>query len=169
MKNLKNVICHIGTLLVSILMIVFLSQAHTTVRATVMGVTGSSSIGGFGLNGEGATDTLITAYAFVIIATIVLSLLIVLSILNLLADFNVIKNNKIMSIANVVLSTLAFICAVVIIGCVGSEVSEASKLLGNSKDMGVYVGFGAILNVILGGGLLPLAILPIINFKKKSK
>lgn len=152
MKNLKNVICHIGTFLASILMIVFLTQAHVSSKYGI-------SIGGFDLNGRGATDTLITAYAFVIIAMIVASLLVILSVLNLLADFNVIKENKFMSIANIVLSAIAFVAAIIIFACVASEVADISS---------ISVGFGAIIDLILGFVLIPLALLPVFTFKKRK-
>ncbi len=169
MKNLKNFIAHVGTLIASVLMIVFLTQAHVTMSTKLGVVSSSSSVGGFGLNGEGASETMIAAYAFVIIAMIIVSLLVILSILNILTDFNVIKENKVMSILNIVLSALALVSVVIIFGCVASEVAKAAKEM---KDLGVEnicvtVGFGAILDLILGIVLAGLAIVPFVG--KKSK
>ena len=167
MKNLKNFIAHVGTLIASVLMIVFLTQAHVTMSTKVGIVSVSSSVGGFGLNGEGATETMMAGYAFVIIAMIIVSLLVVLSILNILADFNVIKENKVMSILNIVLSALALASVVVIFGCVASEVADTAKLIKDVEGMSITVGFGAILDLILGIVLAGLAAVPFIG--KKSK
>ena len=167
MKNLKSVICHVGTLLTSILMIVFLSQAHVAINAKVQNLVNvSTSVGGFDLNVEGASTTFVAAYAFVIIAAIILSLLVVVSVLNLLVDFNVIKENKILAIANLVLSAIALLCVIVIFACVASEVASASNQIGANSPVKPAIGFGAILNLILGLVLAAFAAIPLVKSKK---
>ena len=167
MKKLTSFLGHLGTLILSVLGIVFLTQPHFTVSALNGLANNSTNV--FGFTGEGVNEVLTAAYAFGIIATITLSLLIILSIINILADFNVIKNNKIVKVLTVLSVMLTVISLIAIFICVAVQVVDYNNNVVLSKVGTHYIGWGAIINFIISFAIMAMSFLADRNGKGKKQ
>ncbi len=147
MKKLTSFLGHLGTLILSVLGIVFLTQPHFT-SSSLNGAL-VESVGAFKLNMEGAPDAIFAGYVFAIIATIALSFLIIMSIMNILADFNVIKNNKILKVLTAIFAILTVVFLVAIFICMAVQVVDYNNDAIISKFTTSYIGWGSIVNFAL--------------------
>ncbi len=153
MKNLKALLVNVGLIVLGALMLVFMSQAYETAKATVAGVTMSDSVPGYDAISfeKGQSDAANLLAVANILVIVFVSLLIIVAVLNLLTSCGVIKNEKlanILHIASVALAVLAAVSAV--LGLIGAAISasDLEKLLGGA--MTVKTGWACILNLVLG-------------------
>ncbi len=150
MKNTKSFICNTLIAVVSVLFLVFMSQAHFTL--------GESYASGYDCIDFSASDAKVTFMALGLLFGVIISCVMLLtSIYGILRNFNVIKANKadkIVKIVNVVLaSVLVFFMFLALIMdiCIVAEMNEF---------LAIYsIGWAIAVNFVLVIGVLVASIL----------
>ena len=175
MKNLKNVILNLSTIVIGALMLIFLSQPHFLLDGVVASYTSS----GYDLlNFDGQSIDVFIAVS-ILMVIIFVCILMLNSIIGLLENFGVIKNKKVLKINRYIAcisSVLVLLFAMFTIGGIGYRASTATKfnIAGIEFDVGelapLSAGWAAILNFILAIALLAVVLLnKTKNVKTKSK
>lgn len=161
MKNFKSFLINCGTIILSILTIVFLSQGY--VKWTALGRDYYTS--GFKYIDFSSTDTRRDMTAFANVFVLILAmLLIIFAFVSLLKDCGAVKMskkaNKVIACFEAILAVITLIFTTVALGCLASIVGELGATWG--------LGWAVIANLIVSVLILVLSFMSVVNANKRK-
>lgn len=170
MKNLKNILTNVGSIVIGVLLYVFLALPYANVSIpSGFGTINSSASGydmisdGFGKGADGKSVMLALSNIFI---AILAAVIILIAVYKLLVALNVLKTNKLtksLNIAYLVSTILVLVFSVIAIGCNGGLCADLNVVVNVAS-----IGWACILNLILSAVLTAIALLDFILTRKNK-